>query len=92
VIVSQPEFDSVSPGGIYVKKQKASIYTVLLVVSLVALLFGCLFLLLEIREYGGFGEVSGPLAAADVPGGASNLPVIERPAIPPAPTLFALVD
>ena len=58
--MSQPEFGSVSPGGVYVKKQKPNIYTVLLVVALVALLLGCLFLWLEISAYGGFGQVSGP--------------------------------
>jgi hypothetical protein len=89
VIVSQPDFGSVSPGGVYVKKQKPNIYTVLLVVALVALLLGCLFLWLEISAYGGFGEVSGPVASVSVPLDGSASPVRERPAIPPVPTLFA---
>lgn len=87
--MSQPEFGSVSPGGVYVKKQKPNIYTVLLVVALVALLLGCLFLFLEIQAYGGFGEVSGPVAAIGAPLDSSVSPVQERPAIPAVPTLFA---
>jgi hypothetical protein len=32
----------------------------MLMLALGALLFGCLFLYLEIQAYGGFGAVSGP--------------------------------
>ena len=91
--MSQPEFDPVGPSGIAARKQKANIYTVLLVVALVALLMGCLFLFLEINEYGGFGSASGPVAAIDAPHAPSaTSPVQERPAIMPSPTLFASVD
>lgn len=40
-----------------VRKPKTSIYTMLLVVALVALLLGCLLMYLEIQRYGGFGVV-----------------------------------
>lgn len=48
-----------------VRKPKTSIYTVLLIIALVALLVGVLFLWLEIRRFGGFGAVRGRVAAAD---------------------------
>ena len=87
--MSQPEFDPVVP-GFAPKKQRANIYTVLLVVSLVALLVGCLFLFLEISEYGGFGQIS-VTTAANMPLESPNaLPVQEQPAIIPSPTLFVL--
>jgi hypothetical protein len=47
------------------KKSAWTIYTVLLLISLLALLLGCLFMYLEIREYGGFGAVKG--ASLSVP-------------------------
>ncbi|RIK78328.1 MAG: hypothetical protein DCC67_11670 [Planctomycetota bacterium] len=39
-----------------------NVYTAMLLVSLVALLAAALLLYLEIREYGGFGNVKGPTA------------------------------
>ncbi len=47
-------------GGVIVQKPKSSIYTVLLVIALIALMLGCLFLFLEIGDYGGLGAVKGP--------------------------------
>jgi hypothetical protein len=35
----------------------------MLLVSLLAILVGCLFLFLEIRAYGGFGQIKGALSA-----------------------------
>jgi len=49
------------------KKPQLNIYTVLLIIALVALLTACLFLYLEIREYGGFGAVKGRVAAVVQP-------------------------
>ena len=61
--MSQPSFESTGDqGGILVPKPKTSIYTVLLIISLVALLIACLFLWLEISEYGGWGAWGGPSA------------------------------
>ena len=40
---------------------------VALIISLVALLLGCVLLYLEINAYGGFGAVKGPSAALTVP-------------------------
>ena len=51
--MSQPDLSSANPPGVLVQKPKASIYTMLLLVSLLALLLGCLFLLLEVNQYGG---------------------------------------
>lgn len=63
--MSQPTFDSASP-SVLTKKSAWTIYTVLLLLALLALLLGCLFLFLEIREYGGFGAVKGAALAAPV--------------------------
>jgi hypothetical protein len=90
VTVSQPEFDPIVP-SLAPRKQKANIYTVLLVVSLVALAVGCLFLWLEISEYGGFGQINVSATAATAPLEPKS-PVQERPAIMPSPTLFVLSD
>jgi hypothetical protein len=62
--MSQPSFESVSPAPTVLTKRSAwSVWTVMLLVSLIALLLGALFLYLEIREYGGFGTVKGPSGA-----------------------------
>lgn len=55
------------PVGGPARKPKTSIYTLLLVIALVALLIGCLFLYLEIRRFGGFGTVRGGLSAVTTP-------------------------
>jgi hypothetical protein len=48
--VSQPDLRSVSPGRRpYGEKQRADIYTVLLILALLAILVSCLFLFLEIK-------------------------------------------
>ncbi len=61
--MSQPSLESgnVVP-SIINKKPVLDVYTVMLIVALVSLLMACLFLWLEIGEYGGFGSVKGPLA------------------------------
>jgi hypothetical protein len=51
----------VSPPTVLGKKSAWNIYTVLLLISLFALLLSTLFLFLELRSYGGFGAVKGPL-------------------------------
>ena len=63
--MSQPSFD-VSTPSVLTRKSAWNIYTVLLLISLIALLLGMLFLYLEIRAYGGFGVVGGA-AARSVP-------------------------
>lgn len=47
-----------APRGVIVKKPKTNIYTVMLIISLVAMIMACVFLYLEVNEYGGFGAVS----------------------------------
>jgi hypothetical protein len=62
-IVSQP---SLSPPGPILgsgRKPKTSIYILLLIVALVALLIGCILLLLEVKRNGGFGTVRGRISA-----------------------------
>ena len=49
------------------RKPKTSIYTLLLIIALVALLTGCLFLWLEIKRFGGFGTVRGTVQAITAP-------------------------
>jgi hypothetical protein len=39
------------PRGVLVRKPRASIYTVLLLVALLALVFGCLIMVLELWRY-----------------------------------------
>ena len=60
--MSQPSFESASPAPTVLTKKSAwNIYTALLLISLVALMLASLFFYLEIRQYGGFGNVKGPL-------------------------------
>ncbi|MEM8865779.1 MAG: hypothetical protein AAGF31_09585 [Planctomycetota bacterium] len=56
--MSQPDsgLAEPSPRGVIVQKPKTNIYTVMLIVSLVAMIMACVFLYLEIGEYGGFGS------------------------------------
>lgn len=62
--MSQPDLSSVSPPrGVLVQKPKTSVYTVMLIVSLVAMVIGCIFLVLEIQRFGGFGAVKGRISA-----------------------------
>ncbi len=59
--MSQPSFESASPAPTVLTKKSAwNIYTALLLISLVALMMAALFFYLEIRQYGGFGNVKGP--------------------------------
>jgi uncharacterized membrane protein len=46
-------------------KAKMTIYFALLIISLVAMLIGCLFMYLEIRRYGGFGTIRGTISAVE---------------------------
>lgn len=46
-------------------KAKMTIYFALLIIALIAMLFACLFLYLEVRRFGGFGAVSGRASATD---------------------------
>jgi hypothetical protein len=59
--MSQPSLESVSAPTVLAKKSAWNIYTVLLLISLFALMMSTLFLFLELREYGGFGAIKGPL-------------------------------
>ena len=51
---------SASGRGVLVQKPQSDIYTVLLILSLVAIIVGCAFLLMEIQEYE--GNIKGPTA------------------------------
>lgn len=77
--MSQPSFESVSAPTVLKKKSALNIYTVLLIIALVSLVLGCIFLWLEISEYGGFGAVKGPVGAVARPisseGLAGTVPV-----------------
>ena len=69
--MSQPSFESASVPSVITKKGVLDVYTVMLIIALVCLLMGCLFLWLEIGEYGGFGAIKGPVAMMTIP--LSNL-------------------
>jgi hypothetical protein len=66
--MAQPEFVMAAPVGVAARKQKTSIYTMSLVISLIALLIGCLMLWLEIKQLEGtFGGVKGRLSLSSPP-------------------------
>ena len=46
-------------------KAKMTVYFALLIISLIAMLMGCLFLYLEIRRFGGFGAIPGRVTSLD---------------------------
>jgi hypothetical protein len=73
--MSQPDF-SMSVAG-PARKPKTSIYTLLLIIALVALLTGCVFLFLEIKRFGGFGTVRVSVQAVTAPASTqfAQLPV-----------------
>ena len=50
--MSRPESSSDEPRGVLVRRQKPTIYTVLLGIIAGALAIGCLLLILEIWQYG----------------------------------------
>lgn len=64
--MAQQEF-TMPPIGGPIRKPKTSIYTLLLVIALVALLAGCLFLFLEIKRFGGFGTIRGTVQIQTAP-------------------------
>ena len=50
--MSLPDSSSDRPQGVLVRRPKTSIYTVLLLIALVAILFCCLLLVIEMARYG----------------------------------------
>lgn len=51
--MSLPELNSEDqPRGVLVRRQKSSIFTVLLLIAIVALVFSCLVMILEWAQYG----------------------------------------
>jgi len=66
--MAESEFMMSPPVGVAGRKPKTSIYTMLLVISLIALLFGCLMLWLEIKQLEGtFGGVKGRISMNAAP-------------------------
>jgi hypothetical protein len=66
--MAQPEFMMSPSVAVAGRKPKTSIYTVLLIIALLALLIGCLTMWLEIKQLEGtFGGVRGKLSAIAVP-------------------------
>lgn len=61
--MSQPSFEQASVPTVLTKKSAWNIYTVLLLIALIALLVCNIMLYLEIKEYGGFGAVKGSASA-----------------------------
>ena len=61
--MSQPESKSASRGrGVQVQKPQSNVYTVMLLISLVALVVGCVLLYLECVAYGVFSAARQPAA------------------------------
>ncbi|MCH7753275.1 MAG: hypothetical protein IH898_14130, partial [Planctomycetes bacterium] len=61
--MSQPDLESVSPPSVLAKKPQLNVYTVMLIVALLSLMLACLFLWLEISEYGGWGSYNGRITS-----------------------------
>jgi hypothetical protein len=67
--MAQPEFMMAPSVAVAGRKPKTSIYTVLLIIALLALLIGCLTMWLEIKQLEGtFGGVRGKVSANTMPG------------------------
>lgn len=66
--------------GVFVQKQRANVYTMMLILSLMFIMIGCLFLYLEMNSYQMKVKVPGPAKASSVqkpveqPSAASGLP------------------
>ena len=71
--MSQPSFEASPAPTVLTKRSAWNVYTAMLLVALICLLLAALFLYLEIREYGGFGNVKGPLSQLRSPGATSAL-------------------
>jgi len=68
--VSQAASPTSPARGVYVPKARSDIYTVMLGISLAAVLLGILFLILELGSYN--WEMQAPLAAAPTPRAAAT--------------------
>jgi hypothetical protein len=65
--MSQPNLESASIPTVLAKKPQLNVYTVMLIVALLSLIFACVFLWLEIKEYGGWGSAKGPIGSVTQP-------------------------
>jgi len=74
--MSQPDFSM--PGVGPARKPKTSIYTLMLLIALLALLTGCIFLFLEIKRFGGFGTVRGTVQATTAPASSQFAALSDR--------------
>jgi hypothetical protein len=66
--MSQLSFEPANPAPTVLTKKSAwNVYTAMLLIALTCLLLAALFLYLEVREYGGFGNVKGPVTHLQTP-------------------------
>jgi hypothetical protein len=65
--MSQPNLESASLPTVLAKKPQLNVYTVMLIVALLSLIFACVFLWLEISEYGGWGSYKGQIGSVTRP-------------------------
>jgi len=65
--VSRLDSSSSEPRGVLVRRPRTSIYTMLLLVALLALVLGCLMLLIELYSYDFQFKPSGNLRASIAP-------------------------
>jgi hypothetical protein len=76
--MAQADFSMPPVGGAAGRKPKTSIYTLLLLIALVALLTGCLFLWLEIKRFGGFGTIRGTVQIETAP---ADTQFVQQPSV-----------
>ena len=65
--MSQPSLESASVPTVLAKKPMLNVYTVMLIVALLSLIIACLFLWLEMGEYGGWGAYKGKIVSVTRP-------------------------
>ena len=73
--MSLPDLSSDRPRGVLVRKPQTTIYTVLLLIALVAIVLSCLLLVLELAQYGFQFKPPANLRAAAV-GASLDLPLV----------------
>jgi hypothetical protein len=66
--MSQADFSSAEAGrAVFIRKQSANIYTMMLIIAFLAVSIGCLFLFLEMKAYDGLSTKVSPDAKVPPP-------------------------
>jgi len=80
--MAQPDITTVPSFRRAAPKAKMTVYFAMLIISLVAMLVGCLFLYLEIGRFGGFGAIQGSVVSSIEKPAATLLAAAIAPACP----------